>query len=1008
MKIYRNTTEIADVYLSKYSYTNEEINGEFIAYLEFDSRWPVNLTINDWIGYRGNKYYIRHKENVEKKETSLGYSYRIKLYHDMYRMHDVSFFLYGKPEFKKNFNTYIGTARDVLGFIVDSMNRDSSGWSVGECIESDPMTFNFVGKSCAEVASDVINVYNTELWVSGRTVNFGKREYSSNGLVLSQGEGFVNLIVSAVDETPPITRLYAYGSDKNITKEYGDYLSLPGGSTCIEKNVDKYGIIEYQKQFEEIFPKGEFYVTEKIDDFTLRSSDIDFNLTEQLIDDVEVIVTFQTGGLAGYDLAIVEGSWDNSNKQFKLKKNQQENDLNVPGDINFDVGDKFILTGLKMPQSYIDKAEQELLKEAQEWLDQKCENRIQLKGECDEINFYERDIHIACGQLVGVYNQRLEIDREIRVTKLRRYIENDDETPYRYEITLSDFLDTNPWGQVVEEIKKIPDRIEKGDDKNLQYTKRRWRDAEEHLSLIEYAIKGFEKGINPIWVKTMSILLGDETLQFRFVNNKTNPVAIDSGISYSNLTKRITAPKSIIQHMSLGINSLSPSHSVNEYSFWDLPSYNNPIEGTEAGYFYAVCSKSNSAGYFMFSKTPHDFDNKDGNYYMLVGTLSSEENGERSYVETYGFTEILPGRMTIHKIIDPDGYQYWDMLNKAFRIGDANNHLAYNTDGDNRLILKGTLVQSPGGSLNEISIYRGDYSPLTRYFRGESVSFDNGTHRCKKDTPDAGYDPTNTEYWEIEAKKGADGEPGDRGPGIIFRGDYNLLTNAERVFYNNTNRRDVVYYNASYYAYDGTDGQLNTTWVPERWASFGAQFSSVATNLLLAEYANIAGWIYRNGRMEAQNRNALLDGREDADIRIALGNNATENAYGANLKIYDNGDIAIGKKASLRLSTDASGNGSVFISAENDMDNRVELHMTDEGYGRLFVGQYLDGGFGTTGSYFTKEGLEIMLRSNTICSMLFNEASNQLNIIFNRLPTSDYGLSYGSLWRDSNGYLRIV
>lgn len=58
------------------------------------------------------------------------------------------------------------------------------------------------------------------------------------------------------------------------------------------------------------------------------------------------------GGLAGYDLAIVEGSWDNDLKQFKLKQNDQENALKVPGDINFSVGDKFILTGLKMPQSY--------------------------------------------------------------------------------------------------------------------------------------------------------------------------------------------------------------------------------------------------------------------------------------------------------------------------------------------------------------------------------------------------------------------------------------------------------------------------------------------------------------------------------------------------------------------------------------------------------------------------------------------------------------------------------
>ena len=45
--------------------------------------------------------------------------------------------------------------------------------------------------------------------------------------VLAQGEGmgFTELEVSAVDDTPPVTVLYPYGSDKNLGPAYGaDYL----------------------------------------------------------------------------------------------------------------------------------------------------------------------------------------------------------------------------------------------------------------------------------------------------------------------------------------------------------------------------------------------------------------------------------------------------------------------------------------------------------------------------------------------------------------------------------------------------------------------------------------------------------------------------------------------------------------------------------------------------------------------------------------------------------------
>ena len=97
--------------------------------------------------------------------------------------------------------------------------------------------------------------------------------------------GFTELEVSAVDDTPPVTVFYPYGSDKNLGPDYGtDYLLLPDGLLSIEKNVEKYGRIEKSMQFDHIFPKGEFAVTEKIDDYTLRAADMDFNLTDCLLD----------------------------------------------------------------------------------------------------------------------------------------------------------------------------------------------------------------------------------------------------------------------------------------------------------------------------------------------------------------------------------------------------------------------------------------------------------------------------------------------------------------------------------------------------------------------------------------------------------------------------------------------------------------------------------------------------------------------------------------------------
>ena len=40
-----------------------------------------------------------------------------------------------------------------------------------------------------------------------------------------------------------------------------------------------------------------------------------------------------------------------------------------------------------------------------------------------------------------------------------------------------------------------------------------------------------------------------------------------------------------------------------------------------------------------------------------------DSNGGRSFVSLYGFTEILPGRITTDKIVSSDGLTYFDLLN---------------------------------------------------------------------------------------------------------------------------------------------------------------------------------------------------------------------------------------------------------------------------------------------------------------------------------------------------------
>lgn len=86
----------------------------------------------------------------------------------------------------------------------------------------------------------------------------------------------------------------------------------------------------------------------------------------------------------------------------------------------------------------------------------------------------------------------------------------------------------------------------------------------------------------------------------------------------------------------------------------------------------------------------------------------------------------------------------------------------------------------------------------------------------------------------------------------VYRGNY-----ASNVSYTATNQHiDIVKYNSVYYrARRKINGSFSNQTPGDNsayWENFGAQFESIATNLILAEYANLGGLIFRNEKLISQ------------------------------------------------------------------------------------------------------------------------------------------------------------
>ncbi|MBR3757951.1 MAG: hypothetical protein IKK62_05925, partial [Bacteroidaceae bacterium] len=142
----------------------------------------------------------------------------------------------------------------------------------------------------------------------------------------------------------------------------------------------------------------------------------------------------------------------------------------------------------------------------------------------------------------------------------------------------------------------------------------------------------------------------------------------------------------------------------------------------------------------------------------------------------------------------------------------------------------------------------------------------------------SGADNTLLSNWStpqrLTPKDGEKGDKGDDGksPALVFRGEYK----SDVTYYGNQYRVDCVKgSDGAYYVARIDAGEFKNVAPPgtSKWNSFGAVFESVATSLLLAENANIAGWIFRNGRMESQttdssgNPMAYLDGTK-GEVRL--------------------------------------------------------------------------------------------------------------------------------------------
>lgn len=792
MKIHFNNKEI-DILVDTSSYRYTALQNVGTLYLYFASEEFINIPVGAYCIYKNITYYLMDPDDFKKK-SSRNFEYTLVMYDigailGKYKCRDIVS--------KRLKFDYTAKPHEHLQLIVDNLNMRDSGWKVGECIEAEEKTINYNHIFCSEALPTIADTFKTEYEIDPaiKTIHLRKVEYNKGEplpLEYGKDKGFVpGLGRSNKDGNRPVTILYVQGGEQNIDfSKYGSkelllpknqrleyegraYVSDAEGLYIKRADTTLTDVQEDSLDCSHISPKrvgsvSNVVVSDKeknFYDFIDSSIPDDLNFEDYVIEGNNMTVIFQSGMLAG------------SNKEFEVKYVHKERKFLItpqeidgqimPNDIyKPNLGDKYAVFGIQLPDAYIcnnstkEGASWDMFREAAKYLYENEDPKFTFKGELDSIYSKKRWLSIGGKIKLGGYilfkdPQFIPEGIKIRITSIKEYIHR----PYSPIIELSN---TTTGATVSSELNKIESNEVKTDNQyknSIQFTKRRFRDAKETISMLNDALLHFSGSISPISVQTMSLLVGDESLQFRFVNNKTNPTQVEYLVTYDSKKKVLSAPGGILQHMTIGINTLSSGHKASEYKFWDIEKYTSPTLTETVGYYlYVKANKNGTTGSYVLSKNAIKLEGVEGYYHFLVGILNSEFEEDRSFVELFGFTEILPGRITTDRIVSSDGLNFMDFVNNAFRVGNSDSYFDWNTKGDKKLRLKGTIVQSESGDESPIGCFRGVYDNSYTYYWGDEVIYDDGTgysmYRFVSKNPVKGISPNNSNYWIIVAQRG--------------------------------------------------------------------------------------------------------------------------------------------------------------------------------------------------------------------------------------------------------------
>ena len=566
--------------------------------------------------------------------------------------------------------------------------------------------------------------FATRLYVYGSDRNLPPRYYNSKNIKDAESVNIPNLMLPietwGVTDGLPDPRFAYLEADEEIVRKYGliprvirfdgngldeIYPSIEGltesqvrkAMTDLGFGSSQYLPLDSEKRIDEVesadIPKGKGTLIKPdgtpVEGYDVPSSSfllylrgLGFGLEEQavLANEKNAIISMKSGKCAGREFVVKSSSWEQASGKYMVRLERlYDESLNryFPND-DYPIveGDRFVILDIAMPEYYVVLAQKRLYEEGMKILADYTRTSAYYEPQIDAKAMYENGIIIREGMYMKVVDEDVvETDsKEDFVLIDTLSIDEKTEIP-TYSVTLREQKRAARGLAALEDmIEDSKEDTEKELREQKQYTQRRFSSALDTISMLQNAFSNFSGGINPVTVQTMALLIGDESLQFKFTssagsNALKTPVTYDSGNRVLKIARAYR-----IWHMTLGIDSVTaPSgRSNDDYLKWSMPTWSSSVldDGTKSYYLYAKVERDGTSGDYVLSEQSIAMEAESGYYHLLVGVLNREYDGTREFVPLHGFTEVLPGQITTDVIKSADGNSVLDLVRGVLTFGE--------------------------------------------------------------------------------------------------------------------------------------------------------------------------------------------------------------------------------------------------------------------------------------------------------------------------------------------------